>query len=79
VTAVSESAFVSRPPSPSRVSGLVMVALVAWLGAASPAPAAESDLTAVVVKDRVAAGLPAIGANPAVRAAAGALLGGGNA
>jgi hypothetical protein len=56
-----------------------MVALVAWLGAASPAPAAESDLTAVVVKDRVAAGLPAIRANPAVRAAAGALLGGGNA
>ena len=42
----------------------------------STAPAADVDLTPSVLKDRAAVGLPAVGANPAVRAAAAALLGG---
>ncbi|HKV67068.1 MAG TPA: hypothetical protein VJN72_03190, partial [Gaiellales bacterium] len=59
-------------------AGLVLgaVAAVTCIALPSTAPAADVDLTPSVLKDRAAVGLPAVGANPAVRAAAAALLGG---
>jgi hypothetical protein len=51
-------------------------ALALWLPFTSVAPAADGDLTPVALKARNAVGLPAIAANPAVRAAAGAVLAG---
>jgi hypothetical protein len=55
------------------------VAALAWVPPPSAAPGADADLTRIVARDRSAVGLPAVGANPAVRAAAGALLDGENA
>jgi hypothetical protein len=49
-----------------------------WLLLSSAAPAADTDLTPLALKARKAVGLPAVGANPAVRAAAGAVLEGGD-
>jgi hypothetical protein len=59
------------------VLGAAMVVSAAALP--SPAPAADVDLTPSVLRDRTAVGLPDVDANPAVRAAAAALLGGRDA
>jgi hypothetical protein len=78
---VVKSSFTSLRLSRARLFGPVVVA-VAALTLATPlsaAPGADADLTSVVLKARAAVGLPAVEANPAVRAAAGALLGAGNA
>ena len=52
--------------------------LTSWFLLASPAPAADTDLTAAVLEAWKAVDLPAIDANPAVSAAAVAVLDGGN-
>jgi hypothetical protein len=77
----SRSAFrlLARPPQ--RTLGTFVVgaaAAVLWFVLASAAPAADTDLTPAVLEARKAVGLPAVRANPAVRAAAGAELGGGD-
>ena len=82
MAAVVRSAFSSLRLWSVRANGLLVlcaVALLAWALFPSAAPAADSDLTAVALKARKAVGLPAIGADAAVRAAADALLGGGDA
>jgi hypothetical protein len=60
----------------SALLGAGVVGLLLLL--ASPAPAADTDLTAAALEARKAVGLPAIEADPAVRAAAVAVLDGGN-
>ena len=66
-------------PGRSRMLGIVVLgvgALGLWLLFASVAPAGDTDLTSAALKARKAVGLPAIAANAAVRAAAGAVLDG---
>jgi hypothetical protein len=61
-----------------RLLALLAAGAVAGLASAAPLQGAERadvDLTSVVVKARSAVGLPAVGANSAVRAAASAALG----
>src|SRR5262245_65109 len=53
-------------------------ALAVWVPVASAAPAAGGDLTSTVIKARAAVGLPGVGTNGAVRAAAAALAQGGD-
>jgi hypothetical protein len=61
------------------VSVLLAAGVVSfWFILASPAPAADTDLTAAALEARKAVDLPSIEANTAVRAAAGAVLGGGD-
>ncbi len=77
---VSTRVFRLRP-RPPRVLGIAVLgagALALWLLLTAAAPAADIDLTPLALKERKAVGLPAVGANPAVRAAAGAVLEGGN-
>jgi hypothetical protein len=69
-------------PRASRTSGLVVLgtgALASWLVLASAAPAADTDLTPAALQARKAVGLPQVAANPAVQAAAAAVLSGGDA
>jgi hypothetical protein len=71
---------IGRRPSRARTALVVGVAaLAAWGELPSKAPAADVDLTASVLRDRAAVGLPAVPADAAVRAAAGAVLGGRDA
>jgi hypothetical protein len=70
------SAAISMGPAPSGEAA--EGALASLLPFASAATAADTDLTPVVLKARKAVGLPAVGANPAVRAAARAVLEGGD-
>jgi hypothetical protein len=75
---VAAAVFRLLPRCP-RVFGIAVVAVAAlalWLLFASVAPAADNDLTSTALKARKAVGLPAVAANPAVRAAAGAVLDG---
>jgi hypothetical protein len=74
---VSRSVFRLLPRRPTRALGTVVLstgALSFWFLLASAAPAADTDLTPAALEARKAVGLPAVGANPAVRAAAGAVL-----
>ena len=68
-----------RPTRSRAAAVLVASAAVSWIALPSSAPAADVDLTPTVLKDRAAVGLPPVRADPAVRAAAGALLGGQDA
>ena len=68
-----------RPTGSRAASVLVASAAVSWIALPSSAPAADVDLTPTVLKDRATVGLPPVRADPAVRAAAGALLGGQDA
>jgi hypothetical protein len=54
------------------------VVFASWFLLAAAAPAADTDLTQAALDARKAVNLPAIGENPAVLAAAGAVLGGGD-
>jgi hypothetical protein len=65
-----------RPTRFRAAAVLVASVAVSWIALPSSAPAADVDLTPTVIKDRAAVGLPAVRADPSVRAAAGALLGG---
>jgi hypothetical protein len=76
VAVIVAAAAISMGPAPSGEAA--EGALASLLPFASAAPAADTDLTPVVLKARKAVGLPAVGANPAVRAAAGAVLEGGD-
>ena len=80
--------MVSRPVfrllrrRPTRAVGTVALsagAVTLWFLLASAAGAADTDLTPAALEARKAVGLPAIGASPAVRAAAGAVLEGRDA
>ena len=68
-----------RPTRFRAVAVVGGVAALCCIALPSPAPAADVDLTPTVIKDRAAVGLPAVRADPAVRAAAAALLGGQDA
>ncbi len=65
-----------RPTRFRAAAVLAATAAVSWIAPPSSAPAADVDLTPTVLKDRAAVGLPPVRADAAVRAAAGALLGG---
>jgi hypothetical protein len=78
---VVKSGFASLRCSRACLFGSVVVVIAASIltTPASAAPRADADLTAVVIKARAAVSLPAVEADAAVRAAASALLGAGNA
>ena len=67
-------------PRPKGAFGIAVAAgaLVVWLSLTSAAPAADTDLTPSALQARKAVGLPSIASNSAVRAAAVALLAGGD-
>ena len=68
-----------RPTRFRAAAVLAATAAVSWIAPPSSAPAADVDLTPTVLKGRAAVGLPPVRADAAVRAAAGALLGGQDA
>jgi hypothetical protein len=68
-----------RPTRTRTALILAAAAALSCLVRPATAPAADVDLTTAVLRDRAAVGLPAVRADPGVRAAAAALLSGQNA
>jgi len=71
--------FHPRRPARALVTVVLGAGALASLLIATPAPAADVDLTTAAMLARNAVGLPAVEESPAVMAAAGALLDGGDA